>query len=247
MWICRPKFLWCDVTIPTYLLCDLVYSLVLVTTLSNKTARIWRWRKPAYQRRDEQFSCPAGIKSRRPQSWYFESQTHCEVVIYKHAVWGLRDTAVNLWAKFAFNFSFIILFVKILSRKTFTVTQIITQTNFKLGVKKCLRLIFSGQMKLEWTWLKFLSRTTCFWNLFITSLTGISLELVGVFNPLNAELNRIRHLLACFGAHHILHVSRMRVNALCKFYHTLFNCHLKIPSFPWGFYLTMKGYLKWVG
>jgi len=27
------------------------------------------------------------------------------------------------------------------------------------------------------------------------------------FNPLNAELNPICHLLALFGAHHILHVS----------------------------------------
>ena len=32
------------------------------------------------------------------------------------------------------------------------------------------------------------------------------------FNPLNAELNPIRHLLALVGAHHILHVSRVRVN-----------------------------------
>jgi len=31
------------------------------------------------------------------------------------------------------------------------------------------------------------------------------------FNPLNAELNPICHLLAILGAHHILHVSRMRV------------------------------------
>jgi hypothetical protein len=31
-------------------------------------------------------------------------------------------------------------------------------------------------------------------------------------NPLNAELNPIRHLLAFFGAHPILHVSRIRVN-----------------------------------
>ena len=31
-------------------------------------------------------------------------------------------------------------------------------------------------------------------------------------NPLNAELNPIRHLLALVGAHHILHVSRVRVN-----------------------------------
>ena len=31
-------------------------------------------------------------------------------------------------------------------------------------------------------------------------------------NPLNAELNPIRHLLALVGAHHIFHVSRLRVN-----------------------------------
>ena len=30
-------------------------------------------------------------------------------------------------------------------------------------------------------------------------------------NPLNAELNPIRHLLASVGAHHIVHVSRIRV------------------------------------
>ena len=32
-------------------------------------------------------------------------------------------------------------------------------------------------------------------------------------NPLNAKLNPIRHLLALFGAHHIFHVSRIRVNS----------------------------------
>jgi len=31
-------------------------------------------------------------------------------------------------------------------------------------------------------------------------------------NPLNAELNFICHLLTLLGAHHILHVSRIRVN-----------------------------------
>jgi len=31
------------------------------------------------------------------------------------------------------------------------------------------------------------------------------------FNPLNAELNPICHLLALLGAHHIFHVSRLRV------------------------------------
>jgi len=33
-------------------------------------------------------------------------------------------------------------------------------------------------------------------------------------NPLNAELNPICHLLALLGAHHILHVGRIRVNNL---------------------------------
>ena len=33
-------------------------------------------------------------------------------------------------------------------------------------------------------------------------------------NPLNAELNPICHLLALLGAHHILHVGRIRVNVL---------------------------------
>jgi len=34
-----------------------------------------------------------------------------------------------------------------------------------------------------------------------------------IFNPLNAKLNPICHLLALLGAHHILHVSRMRVKS----------------------------------
>jgi hypothetical protein len=33
-------------------------------------------------------------------------------------------------------------------------------------------------------------------------------------NPLNAELNPIRHLLALAGAHHFVHVSRIRVNVM---------------------------------
>jgi len=37
------------------------------------------------------------------------------------------------------------------------------------------------------------------------------------FKPLNAELNPICHMLALLGAHHILHVSRVRVNA-CESY-----------------------------
>jgi len=41
---------------------------------------------------------------------------------------------------------------------------------------------------------------------------GESLKSRIAINPLNAELNPICHLLALLGAHHILHVSRIRVN-----------------------------------
>ena len=34
------------------------------------------------------------------------------------------------------------------------------------------------------------------------------------FNPLNAELNPICHLLVLLGVHHFLHVSRIRVKSL---------------------------------
>ena len=36
--------------------------------------------------------------------------------------------------------------------------------------------------------------------------------IITMINPLNAKLNPICHLLALLGSHHILHVSRIRVN-----------------------------------
>ena len=36
---------------------------------------------------------------------------------------------------------------------------------------------------------------------------------LGLISPLNAELNPICHLLALLGAHHIIHVSSVRVRA----------------------------------
>ena len=47
-------------------------------------------------------------------------------------------------------------------------------------------------------------------SLFLHTLT---LHVI-VFNPLNAELNSIFHLLALLGARHTLHVSRIRVNIM---------------------------------
>ena len=46
-----------------------------------------------------------------------------------------------------------------------------------------------------------------------------------VFNPLNVQLNPICHLLALLGAHHILHVSRIRVKVVL---------HFKIRECPHG-------------
>ena len=44
-------------------------------------------------------------------------------------------------------------------------------------------------------------------------------------NPLNPELNPICHLLALFGAHHILHVSRIRVNIILLSIISFFRFH----------------------
>ena len=55
------------------------------------------------------------------------------------------------------------------------------------------------------------------------------------FNPLNAELNPIRHLLAFVGPRHIVHVSRVRVNVTCPIYSEViqvasFRLPYKIPN-----------------
>ena len=61
---------------------------------------------------------------------------------------------------------------------------------------------------------------------------------IRLFSPLNAELNPIRHLLALVGAHHILHVSRVRVKLEASMFwseelrfteNIIFIC-----SFPYG-------------
>jgi len=43
-------------------------------------------------------------------------------------------------------------------------------------------------------------------------------ESLGLINPLNAELNPIRHLLALLEAHHIFNVSGLRVNYRYPFF-----------------------------
>jgi len=45
---------------------------------------------------------------------------------------------------------------------------------------------------------------------------AFSVKTNDILNPLNAELNPVCHLLALLAAHHILHVSRIRVNTGSK-------------------------------
>jgi hypothetical protein len=60
-----------------------------------------------------------------------------------------------------------------------------------------------------------LTQETCNTPVFCTHLNCLDI-LVAIcqvyFNPLNAELNPICHLLVLLGAHPILHISRIRVN-----------------------------------
>ena len=48
------------------------------------------------------------------------------------------------------------------------------------------------------------------------------LSVIRSLNPLNAELYPICHFLALLGAHHILHISRIRVNIV---YEAIGICH----------------------
>jgi hypothetical protein len=59
-------------------------------------------------------------------------------------------------------------------------------------------------------------------------------------NPLNAELNPICHLPALLGAHHIFHVSGLRVNSILNLLFLFLRCnlilcshlHLSVPRSP---------------
>jgi len=51
----------------------------------------------------------------------------------------------------------------------------------------------------------------------------------GIFNPLNAKLNLICHLLALLGAQHIFHVSGLRVNG-----YYFVNCAMSLAEFILG-------------
>ena len=73
------------------------------------------------------------------------------------------------------------------------------------------------------------SSRTIYWH--YTVLTTYNI------NPLNAELNPICHLLALLGAHHILHVSRIRVDRIR-------NVLITQHSGPFRWRLYFLGYLR---
>ena len=52
------------------------------------------------------------------------------------------------------------------------------------------------------------------WRPYTLILTCVGLSTISSFNPLNPDLNPICYLLALLGAHHFLHVSRIRVKLL---------------------------------
>ena len=56
---------------------------------------------------------------------------------------------------------------------------------------------------------------------------------IAKLNPLNAELNPICHLLALLGAHHFLHVSRIRVKLLTL---RLLMSYIYIYIYIWSTY-----------
>jgi len=63
------------------------------------------------------------------------------------------------------------------------------------------------------------------------------------FNPLNAKLNPSYDLLALLGAHHILHVSRIRVNSAFKWLR-LWGLDWALRSAsefrPWKIFMELK-------
>ena len=61
-------------------------------------------------------------------------------------------------------------------------------------------------------WLSYAVRS--FMHVFSFCSDPLCIEVWYSFNPLNAELNPICYLLALLGAHHFLHVSRIRVKSL---------------------------------
>jgi len=93
---------------------------------------------------------------------------------------------------------------------------IVNQLVVRISWSALLSVDFTSMPELRTILLKnIVNKEVSWYN--ISDNTGLQwvleyeLPLVLLFNPLNTELNPICHLLALLGAHHILHVSRIRV------------------------------------
>ena len=63
-------------------------------------------------------------------------------------------------------------------------------------------------------------------NLNVKHFKGIDMK--RLFNTLNAELNPVRHFMALVGAHHIVHVSRVRVKYPNRDWLLALTCHCRV-------------------
>jgi len=86
-------------------------------------------------------------------------------------------------------------------------------SGLRVNVKKCFICTFVGVLIKLWEWSKKIETR---WSNFKR------------FNPLNAELNPICHLLALLGAHHIFQVSGLRVNVKKCYVCTLVGVLIKL-------------------
>ena len=92
-------------------------------------------------------------------------------------------------------------------QKLFVLANIFHSLNDSLGVK------LRDESSLL-CWSNYIIRKICI-TYMVRTLILRFLDSNNALNPLNAELNPICHLLALLGAHHILHVSRIRVKLRC--------------------------------
>ena len=88
-------------------------------------------------------------------------------------------------------------------------------TNYSLGANYCRKTFFKGSVSIfVYRNLKYKTINIHEYNI-DKDIEDCAIQLDSIFNPLNAELNLICHLLTLLGSHHILHLSRIRVNKLC--------------------------------
>ena len=106
----------------------------------------------------------------------------------------------------------------------------IKQTDCNLKIKKtiCFALCRNASHYANFLkWLLILPLHISVWRLYVEKSWIFHFMPLTVFiNPLNAKLNPICHLLTLLGRHHILHVSRIRINIVLT-YNTAFvlNCY----------------------